>query len=278
MGLRIKTNVPSLEAQANLRANTSQLRDEYAKMSSGKRITKSADDAAGLAIANSLKATNRGLEQAKRNANDAVSLVQVAEGGLNESTNILTRMRELAIQSSSDTVGEQEKEYLDREYQQLVQEIDRIAESTTFNGINLLNGKNENGVMEFQVGAFAGEQNRIKWEVNETDATAGSLGVGGTGISEKSGAQDSLSNIDEAINKVSNMRSTIGATQSRLQVSMNNLDTAIVNQENARSQIEDVDVAQSSAKLASLNMNTQASLSVLAQANSIPMSALKLIG
>lgn len=278
MGLRIKTNVPSLEAQANLRANTSQLRDEYAKLSSGKRITKSADDAAGLAIANSLKATNRGLEQAKRNANDAVSLVQVAEGGLNESTNILTRMRELAIQSSSDTVGEQEKEYLDREYQQLVQEIDRIAESTTFNGINLLNGKNENGVMEFQVGAFAGEQNRIKWAVNETDATAGSLGVGGTGISEKSGAQDSLANIDEAINKVSNMRSTIGATQSRLQVSMNNLDTAIVNQENARSQIEDVDVAHSSAKLASINMNTQASLSVLAQANSIPMSALKLIG
>jgi flagellin len=277
MGLRIRTNVASLEAQKNLRANNLGLKDEMAKLSSGKRITKSADDAAGLAVANSMKAQNRSLEVARRNANDGISLIQVAEGGLNESSNILTRMRELSIQAASDTVGDREKAYLDKEYQQLLQEMDRIAKSTEFNGIKLLNGEAA-GEMEFQVGAFGGEDYKIKWDSSEANATISSLGVSGTGVSQKGDAQDSLELLDEAINKVSSYRATMGALQSRMQTTVNNLDTVITNQEGARSQIEDVDVAESTAKLAAINVNTNASMAVLAQANAIPASAARLIG
>jgi flagellin len=276
MGLRINTNIASQEVQKNLRASSAQQEAEFAKLSSGKRITKSADDAAGLAIAKKLEAETKGLRMASRNANDAISLVQVAEGGLNETSNILTRVRELSIQAGSDTVGDAERGYLSLEYEQLVQEADRISNTTNFNGRSLLRG--EGSILQFQVGAQGNEHNRIELDAGATDASAENLGIGGTNLRDKSGALDNLQIIDEAIAKVSGFRANFGSIQSRLQTSINNLDVAVVNQEAARSRIEDVDVADSTAKVASAQIKNAAGTSTLAQANQIGQGALRLIG
>lgn len=277
MGLRIATNVASQTVQKNLKEVSNAGNAELERLSSGKRITKAADDAAGLAISTNLEAQTKGLRQATRNANDGISLVQTAEGGLNETTNILVRLRELTIQASSDTVGEQERGFLDKEYQQLTTEIDRIAASTTFNGTQLLNGEGK-GTMDFQVGAFAGEQNRITFDSSESDSSASSIGVGGTGIADKDAALDAISSVDGAIEKVSSMRANLGSIQSRLQSTVKNLEVQTINQDSARSVIQDVDVASSSAALASNNVVKNAAVSTLSQANQIPMSALRLIG
>jgi len=276
MGLRINTNIASQEVQKNVRATSATQEAEFAKLSSGKRITKSADDAAGLAIAKKLEAETRGLRMASRNANDAISLVQVAEGGLNETSNILTRLRELSIQAGSDTVGDAERGYLSLEYEQLVQEADRISKTTNFNGRALLQG--EGSTMQFQVGAQAGEDNRIEFDAGATDASAENLGISGTNLRDKDGALDNLKLIDSAIEKVSGFRANFGSIQSRLQTSINNLDVAVVNQEAARSRIEDVDVADSTAKVASQQIKNAAGTAVLSQANQLGSNALRLIG
>jgi len=278
MGLRIKTNVPSVAVQKELRKAADRTDESYAKLASGKRITKSADDAAGLGIAKKMEAEVRGYRMAQRNASAGVSLVQVAEGGLDESTNILTRMRELSIQAASDTVGERERGYLNLEYEQLVEEVDRISKTTTFSGKELLTGESDTGTMEFHVGAYGGEENRISFDADATNATADALGIEGSNIADKENAQDNLAAIDEAINKVAGFRANFGAIQSRLQSTISNLDTASVNTEAARSRIEDVDVAAETAKLASTNVMKQAGISSLAQANNIPNSAMRLIG
>lgn len=278
MGLRIKTNVPSVAVQKELRKAAGRTDESYAKLASGKRITKSADDAAGLGIAKKMEAEVRGYRMAQRNASAGISMVQVAEGGLDESTNILTRMRELSIQAASDTVGERERGYLNLEYEQLVQEVDRISKTTTFSGKELLTGQSETGTMDFHIGAYAGEENRIQFDADATDATASSLGVEGSSINDKESAQDNLAAIDEAITKVAGFRANFGAIQSRLQSTITNLDTASVNTDAARSRIEDVDVAEETAKLAATNVMKQAGISSLAQANNIPNSALRLIG
>lgn len=276
MGLRINTNIASQEVQKNLRANSAQQEAEFAKLSSGKRITKSADDAAGLAIAKKLEAETRGLRVASRNANDAISLVQVAEGGLNETSNILTRLRELSVQAASDTVGEAERGYLSMEYEQLVQETDRISQTTTFNGRPLLKG--EGNILQFQVGTRADSNNQIEFDAGATDASAESLGVGGTSIRGKQDALTNLGVIDQAIERVSGFRSNFGSIQSRLQSSVNNLDVSMVNQEAARSRIEDVDVAESTAKLASVQIKGAAGIATLSQANQLGQGALRLVG
>lgn len=277
MGLRISTNIASQTVQKNLKQVSSQTDSSLEKLSSGKRITKSADDAAGLAIATNLEAQTKGLRQATRNANDGISLVQTAEGGLNEVSNILVRMRELTIQSASDTVGENERGFLDKEYQQLLTEVDRISESTTFNGANLLNGEGS-GTLDFQVGAFAGEQNRITFDSGETNASTSSIGVSGSGVAEKDSALDSISVIDEAINTVSGQRANLGAIQSRLGSTVSNLEVQTINQDSARSVIQDVDVASESAKLAANQVVKQAGIATLSQANALPNNALRLIG
>lgn len=277
MGLRISTNIASQAVQKNLRKISSQGQASLEKLSSGKRITKSADDAAGLAIATNLEAQTRGLRQATRNANDGISLVQTAEGGLNEITNILVRLRELTIQAASDTVGEKERGFLDNEYQQLSIEVDRISDSTTFNGTNLLNGEGA-GVMEFQVGAFAGEQNKISFDSSETNASTSEIGINGTGIADKSTALDSIESIDGAITKVSGQRANLGSIQSRLQSTVATLEIQTINQDNARSIIQDVDVAEETAKLASNTVLKNSAITTLAQANGLPNSALRLIG
>jgi flagellin len=276
MGLRIATNIASQSVQKNLKEVSSAGNSELERLSSGKRITKAADDAAGLAIATNLEAQTRGLRQATRNANDGVSLVQTAEGGLNETSNILVRLRELTIQAASDTVGDQERGFLDKEYQQLTKEIDRISESTTFNGTNLLNGEGK-GSMDFQVGAFAGEQNKIVFDSNETNSSAESIGVSGTAINSKDDALTSIATVDSALEKVSGQRANLGSIQSRLQSTIKNLEVQTINQDSARSVIQDVDVAEASAKLASNGVVKNAAVSTLSQANNIPNSALRLI-
>lgn len=276
MGLRIATNIASQSVQKNLKDVSNAGNSELEKLSSGKRITKAADDAAGLAISTNLEAQTKGLRQATRNANDGISLVQTAEGGLAETSNILVRLRELTIQAASDTVGDAERGFLNKEYQQLSTEVDRISESTTFNGSQLLNGKGK-GSMDFQVGAFAGEQNKITFDSGETDASASSIGIGGSGIASKDDALTAISNVDTAIEKVSGQRANLGSIQSRLTSTVKNLETQTINQDSARSVIQDVDVAESSAALASNNVVKNAAVSTLAQANAIPNSALRLI-
>ncbi len=278
MGLRIATNIASESVQKNLRQVASKGQSHLEKLSSGKRINKSADDAAGLAIATNLDAQTKGVRQATRNANDGVSLIQTAEGGMNEVSNILVRLRELSVQAASDTVGEQERGFLDKEYQQLTQEVDRIAQATVFNGSSLLNGESEMGTMDFQVGAFAGEQNVIQFDADASNVTASNIGIDGSGVTTKEGAQDSIQIIDDAINHVSGQRADLGAIQSRLQSTVANLEVQAINQEAARSTIQDADVAAETAAMASNNVIKSAGISTLAQANSIPNSALRLIG
>jgi flagellin len=277
MGLRIATNIASQSVQKNLKEVSNSGNAELEKLSSGKRITKAADDAAGLAISTNLEAQTKGLRQATRNANDGISLVQTAEGGLAETSNILVRLRELTIQAASDTVGETERGLLDKEYQQLTKEVDRISESTTFNGAQLLNGKGK-GTMDFQVGAFAGEQNKIQFQSDKADSSASSIGISGSSIADKDDALSAIADVDGAIEKVSGQRADLGSIQSRLQSTVKNLETQTINQDSARSVIQDVDVAEASASLASNNVVKNAAVSTLAQANSIPNSALRLIG
>ncbi len=277
MGLRIATNIASQNVQKNLKEVSNAGNGQLEKLSSGKRITKASDDAAGLAIATNLEAQTKGLRQASRNANDGVSLVQTAEGGLNETSNILIRLRELTIQAASDTVGDQERGFLDKEYQQLSKEIDRISESTVFNGTQLLNGKGK-GSMDFQVGAFAGEQNRITFDSSESDSSASSIGIASTNIANKDDALSSIGSIDKAIEKVSGQRANLGSIQSRLQSTIKNLEVQTINQDSARSVIQDVDVAEATAALSSNQVVKNAAVSTLAQANGIPNSALRLIG
>jgi flagellin len=278
MGLRIRSNVASLAVQRNLRGADEIQQHEFAKLSSGKRIIKSADDAAGLGIAKKMEAEVRGLKMAQRNANNGIAMIQVAEGGLQETTNILTRLRELSIQSSSDTVGSREKGYLDLEFQQLTEELDRISKSTTFSGQEMLTGNNENGVMEIQVGASAGEMNRISFDVSATDARLEALGLEGTHIRDKETSLENLARVDEAIDRVAGFRANFGAIQARLQTAVTNLDVQALNQENARSVIEDVDIAESTSRVASQGIIKQAGIQTLSQANNIPRSALQLIG
>lgn len=278
MGLRVSTNVASIAVQKDLRRTSGRTEDSYAKLSSGKRITKSADDAAGLGIAKKMEAEVRGYRMAQRNASNGISMIQVAEGGLDESTNILTRMRELSIQAASDTVGERERGYLNLEYGQLLDEVDRISKTTTFSGSELLTGQNETGVVEFHVGAYAGDNNKIEFDTTMTDATIEGLGIDGTNIENKESSQENLAKIDEAINTVAGFRANFGAIQSRLQSTISNLDTSVLNTEAARSRIEDVDVAEETAKLASNNIMKQAGVMSLAQANNLPNNALSLIG
>lgn len=276
MGLRISTNIASEMVQKNLKEVSRDETKSLEKLSSGSRINSASDDAAGLAIATKLKAETTSMRQATRNANDGISFVQSAEGGLGEVSNILIRLRELGIQASSDTVGEEERQFLDLEYQQLTAEVDRIASSTKFNGKDLLNGEGE-GVLDFHIGTNANEENTIQFDTSSTNATSSNLGISGTGVMEKGDALGSLSNIDEAINLVSGQRANLGAIQGRLQTSVNNLENQTVNLEQARSVIQDVDVASESSKLASASIVKSAGISTLAQANGLGRNALKLV-
>lgn len=276
MGFRINTNVAAMRGQTTLNRVARETEESSAKLSSGTRITKAADDAAGLAISEKLKAEIRSSHQANRNANDGISLVQTAEGGLNESSSILTRMRELAIQASTDTLSDSDRVKTDLEYQQLKFELDRISKSTEFNGRKLLNGTG--GRLDFQVGVGAHTSDDVI-SINSDQLNSGieNLGVSSVGISTKRTAQDSLEKIDAAINKVNAHRSQLGSIQNRLNNSSNNLMIYTENMSSANSRIRDVEYAEETANLAKTKILGAASTAVMAQANTSPKEALKII-
>jgi len=277
MGLRISTNIAAINSQRQMVTSQREIQNSYAQLSSGSRINKSSDDAAGLAISETLKADIRGFRQAGRNANDGISLVQTAEGGLNEISNMVVRLRELGVQAASDTVSDRERGMIDTEIQQLKLETDRIAKTTKFGSTNLLDGSG--GQFEFQVGinndAFG---DRIKFDAGKQNATLDALDLGSLDYTSKEGAQEALSKLDEASKRVNTNRANLGAIQNRLQSTVNNLGVQDENLSAANSRIRDTDVAMATAELARNNVLLQANTATMAQANQSGNIALKLIG
>ena len=276
MGLRINTNTASLNAQRNLRVSKLALDKSLERLSSGYRINRAGDDAAGLAISENLRAQIRGLKQAARNAQDGISLIQVAEGSLNEISTILIRLRELGVQAASDTIGPVERQFLNVEYDQLISEVDRIADGTEFNGTLLLSGTGS--ILDFQVGTRNDPNiDRLSFDASKADANSAALGVNLTSVADKASAQNSLSAIDSAIVSVSAMRADFGAIQNRLQSTINNLAVSLENMAAANSRIRDVDIAEETAELTRNNVLLNAGSSVLAQANQTSQVALGLL-
>jgi flagellin len=276
MGLRITTNMASINAQRAMGGEQREINKSFAQLSSGSRITKSADDAAGLSISETMKSTIRGFQQAQRNANDGMSMVQVAEGGLGEISNILTRLRELGVQAASDTVGDQEREFIDKEVQQLKNESERISRVTRFGSANLLDGSG--GGFQFQVDINNDDFNdRIGFDASEIKATSADLGIDSFNFSDKVDARKALETLETSQKMVNGYRATLGAVQNRLISTSENLGVAVENFSAANSRIRDTDIAQSSAELARNNILMNASVGVLAQANNMPAQALKLI-
>ncbi|WP_186645446.1 flagellin N-terminal helical domain-containing protein [Fluviispira vulneris] len=307
MGFRIATNVQSLNAQRNLNISNDMNNLAMEKLSSGFRINKASDDAAGLAISEKLKADYRGLVMARRNASDGVSLIQTAEGGLNEIGNILSRLRELSVQGASDTIGNIERGFLNKEFSQLKDEITRISKTTEFNGTLLLVGNQDNVPdeikkrsneypLEVQVGKNFFESIDGKDQINPTDiiridlsnvnATVDEEGLNlGTSeedekssVNTKDHSQRSISVIDDAITKVSGYRATMGAIQSRLNSTINQLSIQAENNAASNSRIRDTDFAEETAKLAQTSILKQSGVAVLAQTNQTPALAIRLLG
>lgn len=277
MGMRVSTNMAAINAQRNLVGSQRVIQNSMAQLSSGSRINKAADDAAGLAISESLKSQIRSGQQATRNANDGISMIQTAEGGLNEISTILTRLRELGIQSASDTIGDTERGFANKEVQQLKEELDRIANVTTWGTTKLLDGSSP--AFDFQVGLFGeGEDNRITWDPSINNATLSGLDLGDLDYSTKEGAQSALSMIDKSQSDVNGMRADLGALQNRMTSTVDNLMNQHENLSAANSRIRDTDVALASSEMTRNNIQLQAAVSTLAQANTTNMAALKLIG
>ena len=274
MGLRINTNTAAINAQRTLGTQQRRLEHSLAAMASGSRIVHAADDAAGLSISESIRGQTVGIKAARNNAFNAISLVQVAEGGLNEVSNIMIRLRELGVQSASDNVSDTERAFLDNEAQQLLQEADRIARSTRFGNQTLLDGAGNE--MEFHVGPFAGEENVIRYRFT-ADATGSTLGYDGLGVASKDAARDSLASVDEVLLQIGKMRADFGAVQSRLQTTTSNLDIQYENLSAAKSRIQDTDFAFETSEMASSQILQQASVGVLAQANQSGAAALRLL-
>lgn len=277
MGLRIGTNVSALNAQKNLYMTRVNADRSMARLASGQRINQAADDAAGLAISENLKGQIRGMRQANRNANDGISLVQVAEGSLNEVSNMLIRFRELGVQAASDTIGDTERKFLDVEYQQLKSEVQRITESTKFNGYDLLNGTG--GMIDIQVGVNNDPfQDRISFNSGAANSSLEALGLVAESVATKEGAQMSLNVVDNALTSVNAIRANFGALQNRLVSTSNNLLIADENLSAANSRIRDTDVAAETSEMTRNNILLQAGVSVLGQANQSQQLALKLLG
>lgn len=277
MGMRVSTNMGAINAQRNLIGSQRVIQKSMSQLASGSRINIAADDAAGLAISERLKASIRSARQANRNANDGISLVQTAEGGLNEIGNIITRLRELGIQAASDTVGPIERGFLDKEVQQLKSEIQRIATSTKWGSTNLLDGSTP--VFDFQVGIYNNaEEDRISFDSSVNNAQLDALGLTGLDYNMKEGAQEALGFLDAAQNQVNGYRADLGALQNRLTSTVDNLGVLEENMSAANSRIRDTDVAAASSEQMRNSILLQAGTSTLAQANQVNQLALKLIG
>jgi flagellin len=278
MGYRIMTNVTSLTNQRHMRNTRKMLDQSLERLASGYRINKAADDAAGLAISEKLRSKIRGLQQAQRNANDGISMIQTAEGGMNEVQNMLIRMRELGVQAASDTIGVKERAYLDIEYQALKDEIDRVAYATEFNGTQLLDGTG--GILEIQIN-IGGDNilgvDRLEYNSFKANVKTSHLAVSDLSIDTKQGAQHSLTAIEAAIDYVSSIRADLGALQNRLGSTINNIGTSVENLSAANSRIKDVDIAEESSELTKNNILLQSGTSVLQQANATSRMALTLL-
>ncbi len=276
MALRIATNVQALAAQRNLNINSDNQNRSLARLSSGSRINSAGDDAAGLAISEKLKANIRSLKQASRNANDGVSLIQTAEGAYNEVSNILIRMRELSIQTSSDTIGDVERTFVNKEIQALKSEIDRISNVTEYNGMKLLDGSSEH--LDIQVGIKNNpDQDRFIFDAKNLATNLESLGLTDVANDTREGSQMNLLSIDTALNKVNENRASLGALQNRLGSTISNLGVYTENLSAANSRIRDTDMAEETSEMTKNNILTQANISVLGQANQTPFLAMKLL-
>jgi len=295
MGLSLLTNTASLEAQRNLTSTGKALASNFAKLSSGQRINTASDDAAGLAISERMKSQISSMSQAERNANDGISLLQTADSALNQNAGVLSRMRDLAMQSANGTLGDSDRSALQTEFGQLTSELDRISNVTEFNGSKLLDGSNKSFKFQVGIGASASDTitaNMSKMTAKEygaddagtaIDLTALAIGngKGSDGTTDVTGdatsAQTALATLDKAIAATSSTRANLGATQNRLQVTVSNLESANSNLSAANSRIRDVDVAQESASMTRNNILSQAGLAVLSQANQLPSQALTLL-
>jgi flagellin len=276
MGLRVNTNVTSMKAMRALSETKGSMDQTMNRLSSGSRINTSSEDAAGLAISENLKAQMRGLKQSTRNAQDGISMIQIAEGGLNEVANILVRLRELGIQSASDTISDNERGMVEVEYRNMVEEIDRIAATTEFNGTNLLSGINK--MFDFQINTKnSPDADRITFDGSMADVGTLGLGISDASVADKFSAQDSLSLVDNAINHVNRLRANLGAIQSRLNSTSENLLQSIENTATANSRIRDADIAEESTALAKHNIMMQSGTAILAQSNQQNALALQLL-
>jgi flagellin len=280
MSISLITNIASLNAQRNLETTTQRMGHNVGRLSSGLRIQTASDDAAGLGISENLKADLRSLAQAQRNANDAISMAQLAEGSLGEITDIVTRMRELAVQSANATLGSTERQFIQTEFVQLRSEIDRISIVTEFNGQYLLSGTLSAGV-DFQIGIDSSTNDRIALSIGRVHSSTlgnGALKITGATLSTATGAQMALSVFDSAITSLSTSRANIGAVQNRVKSTISNLAVAFENLSAANSRIRDVDIAEESAALTRNQILNQAGVALLSQANQLPSAALSLIG
>ena len=272
MGLRVNTNITSLTAQRNLGNVSSRLQGNFARLSSGLRVATAADDAAGLGISERMRSQIRSYGAAARNAQDGISLVQTAEGALNEASNILGRMRELAVQAANGTLSTADRTTINDEVTALTAELDRIASSTEFNGVALLDGTT--ATAEIQVGINASET----IDVTLQDTTTTTLGVGAVAVDTAANANTAIGLIDTAIDTVNTARGALGASQNRLTSAYTSIQSARENLSAAESRIRDVDVAYETADLTRNSILQQAAVSVLSQANVQPQLALRLLG
>jgi flagellin len=263
MGFRISPSTAALSVQRHLEVSGRQVEKSLKALASGSRIVQAGDDAAGFAISESLRGQMASLKQAGQNAQNAISLINTAEGGLNEQNNILIRLRELAVQAASDTLGPMEREFANFEYTQLVEEFDRIAKSTRFGNKELLTGTGER--FEFQIGAFEGRENIVEFELDQS-TTASDVGIDSSEISDQDAARSSLETLDTALSTIAGTRAKFGAMQSRFTYAIDNLSVQHENIAQARSTIVDVNMAEEVSKLTQAQLALSVGSSVMAQA------------
>lgn len=275
MSLRINTNVTSLAVQNAMRTNNRSTERSMKNLATGSRIAERSSDVAGGAIADQMNSDIKGMESAKRNAESAVSFANVAEGALNEQTNILMRMRELSVQAASDNYSSKERSMMNSEYIELKSELDRIAKTTRFGSQKILDGSVQE--LDFQVGTTSGQESRISYKSN-SNTTGSELGVDGLSVESKDDARDSMDSIDKAMSTIGNARAKFGALQSRLDSAQNNLATQVENTSAARSQIADADLAKETTDVRRGQIIQQYQTAMLQEANNQTGLALKLIG
>lgn len=270
----INHNLNAMNAHRQMIGNTNEAGKSMEKLSSGLRINRAADDAAGLAISEKMRAQIRGLDQSSRNSQDAISLIQTAEGGLNETQSILQRMRELAVQASNDTNVTLDRSNIANEISALSSEIDHIASSTNFNGTNLLSNTTS---LSFQIGSTDNTYDQMSFDLSTVKSGATALTVNSLTVDSASNAKSAITSLDTAINAVSTMRSKVGSVQNRLEHTINNLNTESENLSAAESRIRDVDMAKEMMNFSKKNILSQAAQSMLAQANQQPQGVLQLL-